>query len=88
MPRCLCELVGVKLLLLNLRVGSWISERFLEKTISVACLVWIEGHLPGIGPFRYQIHIFIKCYRRTNTHSYALITENIDVSSANIFMFD
>ena len=29
--------------------------------------VRIEGHLPGIGPFRYQIQIFIKCYRRTNT---------------------
>ena len=69
MPRCLCELVGVKLLLLNLRVDSWISDRFLDKTISVACLVRIEGHLPGIGPFRYQIQIFIKCYRRTNDPS-------------------
>ena len=36
-PRCLCELVCVKILLLNVKGGSWISDRFLEKTNYVVC---------------------------------------------------
>ena len=37
MPRCLCESVDEITLLLNLRTGSWVIQRFLEKTISLAC---------------------------------------------------
>ena len=67
-PRCLCKLVGVKILSLNLRVGSWISDRFLEKTISVACFQ--ASGLKDI--FQEYAHLDIKyrsslSYRRTNT---------------------
>ena len=34
MPRCLCESVDEITLLLNIRTGSWVTKRFLEKTIS------------------------------------------------------
>ena len=41
-PRCLCESEGVKILLLNIKAGSWMLG------------VRIKRHLPGIGPFGYQ----------------------------------
>ena len=88
MPRCLCESVDEITLLLNVRTGSWVTQRFLEKTISLACF---EGsglndifHLKAQLDikFRSSLHSIAECL------SLSFKTENIDVSSANIFILD
>ena len=87
MPRCLCEFEGVKKLLLNVRMGNWMLDRFLEKIISLACF---EGSgLKDI--FQEYAHLDIK-YRSslsvTEAAILSFITENIDVSSAKKIIFD
>ena len=87
MPRCLSESVVEITLLLNIRTGSWVTQRFLEKTISLARF---EGSgLNDIFHLKAQLDIrFRSSLSIAESLSLSFKTENIDVSSANIFILD
>ena len=87
MPWCLCESVDEITLLLNIRTGSWVTQRFLEKIISLACF---EGSgLNDIFHLKAQLDIrFRSSLSIAESLSLTFKTENIDVSSANIFIID
>ena len=87
MSRCLCESVDEITLLLNIRTGSWVTQRFLEKTISFACF---EGSgLNYIFHLKAQLDIrFRSSFSISESLSLSFKTENIHVSSANIFILD
>ena len=64
-----------------------IVERFVEKVISLACF---EGsRLKDIFQVYAQLDIKLRSsFSVTEALMLSFLTENIDVSSANIFMFD
>ena len=86
-PRCLCELVGDKILLLNVRIGSWILDCLLEKIIYLDCLE--RSGLKDIFQVYAQIDIkFRSPLSVTEALILSFMNENIDVSSAKIFILD
>ena len=74
-------------LLLNIRTGSWVTQRFLEKTISLTCF---DGSgLNDIFHLKAQLDIrFRSSISIAESLQLSIKTENINVSSVNIFILD